>query len=103
MKKILSITRDLVKTIKTLSRLKIDDKEEIFLTRQFNETLTVVDKLGEIETKGVKPTNQVTGLNNVFRKDLIDKDRILSQKEALGGSKNTHGGFFVVKAILNEK
>ncbi len=86
-----------------LSKLEIDKKEELYLTKQFNETLSVIDQLAEPDTKNVLTTSQVTGLKNVFRKDLVDKERILSQKEALSNAKKVYGGFFVVKALFDEK
>lgn len=95
-----NITSSKVKVIENLSRLIVDVKEKEYFTKQFNETISVVDKLGEIKTENIKPTHQVTGLINVFREDKIDKNRILTQEEALSGSKNTHKGYFVVKAVF---
>lgn len=97
------ISKDTVKRMEELSHLSIDEKEKDYFTRQFNETLDVINDLNKVDTEEIMVTNQVTGLVNVFRDDLIDKDRILSQKDALLNSKNTHGGYFVVKAVLNEK
>lgn len=92
--------KEMIEKIKILSHLKIDNKESSYFERQFKETLKVVDNLGKIDTKNIKTTNQVTGLNNVFREDRVDKKRILSQKEALSNAKNTYNGYFLVKAIF---
>jgi len=86
-----------------LAKLSLDKKEGNYLTKQFNETLKEVDKLNNVKTINVLETSQVTNLKNVFREDLIDRKRMLSQKESLSGSKKIHNGYFVVKAILNEK
>ncbi|MBI3559237.1 Asp-tRNA(Asn)/Glu-tRNA(Gln) amidotransferase subunit GatC [Candidatus Gottesmanbacteria bacterium] len=62
--------------------------------------MEIVSKLQKIETKNVVPTSQVTGLTNVFREDVIETDRILTQSEALSNAKKTHNGYFVVPKIL---
>ncbi|OGM21514.1 hypothetical protein A2714_00140 [Candidatus Woesebacteria bacterium RIFCSPHIGHO2_01_FULL_38_9] len=89
--------------IAELSKLEIDKNEGGYLTEQFNETLTVIDQLEDPRTENVIETSQVTGLKNVFRNDSIDKKRILSQKEALSNAKKFHEGFFVAKAVFDEK
>jgi aspartyl/glutamyl-tRNA(Asn/Gln) amidotransferase C subunit len=96
------ITKDLIKVVENLSRLSVDKKEEAYFVDQFNETLNVIGVLDKLDTKNVESTSQVTGLTNVFREDSIDKDKMLSQKEALSNAKNVHNGFFVVKAIFND-
>lgn len=97
------INKDLIKTIESLSHLNVPDAEENYFADQFNETLGVVGGLNQIDTENIESTNQVTGLKNVYRKDVVENERVLSQTDAMANSKNTHGGFFVVKAILNEK
>lgn len=89
--------------IADLSKLKVGKKEENYLAKQFNQTLEVVDDLNKLKTQSTPETSQVTGLKNVFREDVIDPNRSLTQGEALSNSKKTHNGFFVVKAVLNEK
>ena len=103
MKKSDKITHEVVESVKKLSNLELNKTEIKYLTKQFNQTLFVVDELNEIKTQEVKPTNHVTGLFNVFREDILDKKRILSQEEAISSSCETHNGYFVVKAIFDEK
>jgi len=101
--KIKKITKKVVEKMVKLSNLTIENKEIEYFTRQFNETLEIVDKLNNLDTDGVEGTSQVTGLINVFRKDIVEKNRMFSQKEALSNSKNTYKGYFLVKAIFNDK
>ena len=70
------------------------------LESQLEETLETIAQLDEVDTKNVEPTSQVTGMTNVFREDVIDQARILSQSEALSNAKNTHKGYFVVPALI---
>ena len=98
-----AFTSDTTKKIAELAKLTIDKKEQAYLTKQFIETLKVVDQLNKLHTQKTIETSQVTGLINVFRKDFVDKDRILSQKQALYNAKRVHNGFFVVKAIFDNE
>lgn len=89
-----------VQHIAKLANLVIYADQEKLFTPQLTAILAFVSKLQEISTDNVTPTAQVTGLVNVFREDVIDESRMLSQKEALGNAKASHDGFFVVPAIL---
>lgn len=89
-----------IQHIAKLANLLIDADQEKLFTPQLTAILAFVSKLQEISTDNVKPTAQVTGLVNVFREDVIDKSRMLSQKDALRNAKDTHEGFFVVPAVL---
>lgn len=77
----------------------VTDQYDLFAS-QLTAILAFVSKLQEVPTKNVEPTAQVTGLVNVYREDVIDESRILMQEDALHNAKATHGGFFVVPAVL---
>jgi aspartyl-tRNA(Asn)/glutamyl-tRNA(Gln) amidotransferase subunit C len=86
--------------IAKLANLPLKPDEEEKFEKQLSETLDYVKKLEEIDTKNVKPTSQVTGLENITREDKITPS--LTQEEALSGTKSQHNGLFKVKAILTE-
>lgn len=92
-----------VQKIATLAHIPITDDEATKLAEGFTTTMNVVDKLAKVDVKGVTPTSQVTGFENVFREDEIDTTRMFSQEQALENGKRTHNGFFVVDQILEEK
>jgi len=94
-------TKEVISKIADLSHIPLDQKEEEYFASQFNKTLEIVEGLNSLETEKVIETSQVTGLLNVFRKDSVDKDKMLSQDEALSNSKNTHKGYFLVPAIFD--
>ncbi|MDP2638215.1 MAG: Asp-tRNA(Asn)/Glu-tRNA(Gln) amidotransferase subunit GatC [Candidatus Levybacteria bacterium] len=77
--------------------LKPDEKEKF--GKQLSETLTYVEKLNSIDTKGTEPTSQVTGLENVTREDEAKPS--LTQEEALSNAKSHYNGLFKVKAVLD--
>lgn len=87
-----------VKHIAKLANLPITDEEEKKFETQLGETLSYIEMLQEVDTKNVKVTNQVTGLENVFREDEVKSS--LSQEDALKNASATQNGFFKVAAIL---
>ena len=85
-----------------LSRLTVSKKEEGYFKKQFDETLKIIDEFNKLDTSKVKETYIVTDTKNVLRDDVIDSTRMLSQEEALSGSKRNYNGYFVVDGILSE-
>lgn len=99
-KKKTKLTRGEVLHIAKLAKLKLTEKEINKFQKQLSDILSYIDMLNELDTSKIKPTLQVTGLENVFRKDeLVD---CLSQGEALSGAKSKHNGYFKIKAIFEK-
>jgi len=87
-----------VSHIAKLASLPLTKEEEELFSKQLSSTLSYVQQLGEVDTKNVEPTAQVTGLMNVFREDSIVPG--LSQEEALKNAPGQHNGFFKVDSIF---
>lgn len=88
-----------VKKVANLAMLPLTDAEEKKFETQLDETLSYIQNLSEINTENIEPTSQVTGLENVMREDIATPS--LTQEEALQNAKDTHNGFFKVKAIMD--
>lgn len=78
----MALTRAQVQHIATLARLALTDAEVDKFTKQLTDILGYVAQLNEVDTEGVLPTSQVTGLKNVMRddvvQDFIGKDPLLA-------------------------
>lgn len=83
-----------------LAKIPVTNKEEENFAEGFSKTLEVVDKLFDVNVAEVEPTHQVTGLENVLRKDEVIEENMISQEDALKNAKNKHNGYFVVDQIL---
>lgn len=94
------ISKKEVEHLAKLANFKLSKKEVEKFQKQLSEILDYFNLLQEVRTLKVKPTSQVTGLENVLRDDQVGLG--LSQKEALSGSKSVHKGYFKVKAIFDE-
>ena len=92
------LTKSQVEHIAKLANLRLTRVEIKKFTSQLSETLNYIKILNELETREVKPTSHVTGLENVTRED--EPKPSLSQKEVLSGSKSVHNGMFKTKAIF---
>ena len=89
-----------IKHIAKLANLRLFPDEEKTLESQLEETISYVNKLSEINTDGIQPTSQVTGLENVERDDVAGPS--LSQEQALQNAKSKYNGFFKVEQILED-
>ena len=90
----------IVKKIANLANLNLSRDEEIKYAMQFSQILNYMEKIRQLKiSKDIKPTSQVTNLENVTREDQSSPS--LSQEEVLSNAKSTQNGFFKVKAILD--
>lgn len=65
------LSRDDVLKLAALARLDLTDGEVDEFSHELTEILHYVEQLQSVDVEGLSPTNQVTGLVNVMRKDEI--------------------------------
>ena len=83
-----------------LANLNLTESEIKKFLPQLSSIIDFISQLDEVDTKGIDPTSQTTGLTNVFREDQVMSDKLLSQDEALSGTEETYNGYFKVPGIL---
>lgn len=67
------ISKDQVKHVAKLARLKLTDEEIERFSVQLSGIFDYMDVLNDIDTDGVLETSQVTGLENVTEEDEVQK------------------------------
>lgn len=67
----MAITRDNVLYTAKLARLKIDEKDIEKFTRQIGDIIQYVEKLNELDLKGIEPTAHILPVDNVVREDTV--------------------------------
>lgn len=67
------LSKEQVKHVAKLARLDLADDEAVRFAGQLSDVLSYMEILEEVNTDGVDPTSQVTGLTNVTRKDKVEK------------------------------
>ena len=80
-----TITNDDVRHLAQLSSLQMSDAEVESLRADIEKIINYINQLDELDTDGVEPTYQVTGLQNVWRDDEITSamDSSVSRQQLL--------------------
>lgn len=92
------LTKSDVEHIARLARLGLTRAELKTFQNQLLSILRYIGQLNELDTGGVEPVSQVTGLRNVFREDVTRPS--LTQEEALSNAPGQHNGFFKVRSVF---
>jgi aspartyl-tRNA(Asn)/glutamyl-tRNA(Gln) amidotransferase subunit C len=94
----MKITKQEVEHVAKLARLELSDQEKDRLTTQLSNILTYVEKLNELDTKGVEPTSHVLDIKNVMRDDVPAPS--LTQDRALANAPEKAAGHYKVPKII---
>jgi len=89
-----------VEHIAKLSKLKLNDIEKEKFANQLSGVIEYVEQLNEVNTEGVEPTSQSTGLENVFREDEVIDNRV-SYEEIERNAPVFDDGSFIVPGVFN--
>lgn len=92
-----------VEHIAELANIPIVPSEAKKLANDFDEILSIVENLQELDTSNIEPIHQITGLVNITRKDVVGETRMFTQEEALANASHTHQGYFLVPAVMKNK
>ncbi len=65
------LSHDDILKLAQLARLSLSDEEVESFINEISSILNYVEQLNEVETDNLEPTNQVTGLVNVWRPDKV--------------------------------
>lgn len=65
------LTRDDVLHLAQLARISLSDDEVDEFSEELSAILQYVEQLSSVDVAGLRPTNQVTGLTNVMRDDIV--------------------------------
>ena len=90
-----------IEKISELVKLPVSDEEKKKLSGMLSQTTEYMDMLSELDTDGVQPTYQVTGLVNIYQ----DKDlsQTLTQEEVLQNAQNSKEGMVETKAVFDRE
>lgn len=85
-----------------LAKLNLTGAEIEKFLPQLSSIVDYISELSQVDTEGIEPTSQTTGLENVYREDVVAPSSI-NQDAVLSGTNSTHNGYFKVGAILTER
>jgi aspartyl-tRNA(Asn)/glutamyl-tRNA(Gln) amidotransferase subunit C len=96
----MSVDSKTVDRIAELARLEFDDVEKKRITKDLSKILDFVQKLGEVDTEGVKPLVYMLEEETEMRKDEVVQE--VSQKEALKNAPDKDTDFIRTPKVLNQ-
>ena len=96
-----TITKEQVDHIAKLARLKLTDAQEEQMAKEMGSILSYIEKLNEVDTTGVEPTAQVTGLLNVFRNDVFG-EQLGNPGDLIAAAPDHEGRYVKVKEVFEK-
>jgi aspartyl-tRNA(Asn)/glutamyl-tRNA(Gln) amidotransferase subunit C len=90
-----------IEKISELVKLPVSESEKKKLSGMLSQTTEYMDMLNELDTSGVKPTYQVTGLSNVFQNPELSQT--LTQEEVIQNAPNSKEGMIQTSAVFDRE
>ena len=90
----------MVNKLAELSRLHFDDVQKAEITRDLQRMIQFVEKLNELDTKGVAPLIHVSENQNVLREDNMDGS--ISKEEGFKNAAVHDEMFFKVLKVIRK-
>ena len=97
----MKISEQDIKTVASLSRLRIREEEKDDVLFQLNKILTYVENLQALDTANVEPTTYALPMQNIFRADVVKPS--LDRELALSNAPLKEDGYFKVPRVLEEQ
>lgn len=89
-----------IEHIADLARLHLSEEEKARYAEQLSAVLGYVEMLNEVDTTGVEETCQVTGLEDVFREDVVHSASDDVRKEIIAQFPAKTGDLLRVRAVF---
>ena len=97
----MALSKEQVEHIASLARLRLTEEEKEKYPGELSAILAYVEKLQAVDTAGVEPTSQVTGLVNVMREDEVIESGI--GQDLFKNAPDSSLGFIRIPKVLKHK
>lgn len=95
------ISREEVKHIANLARIKVSENELEKYSKDMQEIVGYIDLLNKIDTTGIEPTYQVSKNVNVMQADEVELG--LNREEVLALAKYKDKVNYITKGVFNNE
>ena len=96
------VDRQLIEALSKLCRIRCDEEEKRLLIQDFERIIDYIDQLGEMDTDGVLPCNNVIeGMVNVFASDEVEPS--MPRETFLSLTSNSMGGMVRVPPVIRSE
>lgn len=93
------LTREQILKLAKLSRLSLTEDEITKYQKELGDILDYVKRLESVDVSGLKPTYQVTGLQNVMREDVVVKQQA-TPEELIKNAPKSQDGYIKVGRMI---
>lgn len=94
----MKITRETIEHVANLARLNLTEQETEKLTSEMASIISYVDKLNELDTSDIQPTQHVLSISNVFREDKVEAS--YQREKILANAPSQENGCFKVPKVV---
>lgn len=95
----MNIDKETIAKLEKLAMLKLSDEEKVILIPELEKIISMVAKLGELNTSGIRPMSNVHNHPQELRTDVGENS--MTKDQALINSKETFKDFFVVPKVIS--
>ena len=88
-----------VQRVAKLARIGLSAEEAAQMSVELGQIVGFVEQLSAVDVENVAPTDQVTGLVDVWREDVVVPS--LPREALLANAPEQKDGYIVVKRVLN--
>lgn len=92
------ISKEEVRNIAQISKLKFNDDELESFTEKFSLVLDFVHHINSVDTEGVEPCYGISDENGFFKE--YDKDQTLNREEVLKNTTESEYGYFKILKVV---
>ncbi|RAJ11001.1 aspartyl/glutamyl-tRNA(Asn/Gln) amidotransferase subunit C [Chitinophaga skermanii] len=90
----------LIDQLANLARLEFDPSEKATIQKDLQNMITMVEKLGELDTTQVKPLIHLTEEVNMLREDVVKPT--ITREEALRNAPSANNEYFQVPKVIKK-
>lgn len=89
-----------VKHIADLARIELTEEENTKYAKDLSQILSYIGQLNEVDTDNIPATNQVAGLSNIVREDVVEDCNEETRKNIIASAPLREENYFKVKAVF---
>lgn len=96
----MEVNDQLVEKLASLARLEFSEAEKEIIKNDLQRMIAFVDKLNEVDTKGVEPLLHMSDNINALRDDVVQGS--IPREDALRNAPDSDGTFFKVPKVIRK-
>jgi len=96
----MKLTKQEVEHVAELARIELNEKDKEKFQEQISSILEYINKLSEIDTKGVEPISHVTGLFNSTRPDEVEQQSEETMKKLVDAAPMSEDNFIKTMGVF---